>query len=768
MMNKILESKFREYGLITELSGSYIVLLEEKQKDSRWKYRVDTLIYQLSHYFGIMLEVIENSSEKMVLLPTTSEIEIESDNPLLCPINENWRGLIPFDKIKLEHFLPAVVEAISVAKKVHEIILSCPDPPTFENTLGHGFDNLDLSPEPNLHWILSVFYIYEDLCNSPETFKLAQEIEDKVMEYQNSIRFDRRLYDRVQKIQVPDVESNRRAYDDAIYSGKTAGYDLSSEKQEALKSLGKRLSELTLEYRNNVSQATNNVLFISNSPLPGVPERALQNMRGEDGIYEVTLQDVIYQDILEYCTSREIREKVYKSKVTRSFGGKYDNRGNCVEIANIELEIAKMLGFSRVSDKILGNKRMIDSTSGVYDFLGSLVVPIREAAERDMRELGKFIEDMEGSNFISEPWDYPYYLRLMEESLFNIYQEKLRDYFYYPRILEGVFWLANKLFEIEFIKIQDAPVYEDGVEVYEAYQRIQDEVEYLGILYIDPFMRTNKRPGAYCSNLAPQYLLNILPDNIIMDVRPHVLIVTNFEKSGRLSFEDVTTLLHEFGHSLKEILSEVGNPSQSGNNVCWDYVELASQFMENFAYEPEFLKRFAKDDSGNSIPLEYIESIRAKSNFMNGFSYLRQLKFCYLDMAWFGREDFISGIEEVKIIEDESGKNIKLPGNVILPDLELGEDICRHYNSGCQSTAFNHIFSGGYTAGYYSYLNAEILAADAFSAFGENPIDNRFEAFKFEEFILSTGDTADPMDLYIKFRGSVPSVEAFLKQKGLI
>lgn len=779
---QVLRSKFTEYGIIAEpfqytYRGIKIVIDYLKQADNEWLSRLKILQIQLYRHFGITMTFDEPWNQykrsdiqilRVAVAKRNPEILepkfINSDNPLLNPVNGNWRGLIPFDKIKLEHFMPAIREGIKTARKVHEIIASYPEEPTFYNTFGHRHDDLEILPEPNLDYIESIFSIYMNLCMSDETIELAKKIEAALTVYRNSIMFDRRIYDRALAINAerynhPLKINELRILNEVLHSGKDAGYDLSKEDQESLKKYKAKLSQLRIDYKGNMTNATNAVLLTVDD-LPGLPERSKQNMKKGDK-YNITLQEANFSDILEYCTDRHLREEVFKARNTRCYGGKFDNRKNCIEIVNTKLGIAKLLGYKNTAQKVLGYGRMRHNANEVFSLIGSMVIPAQEATARELKELKEFIKSKEGENFDPEPWDLAYYSRLLEESKFNINQEEIRKYFSFTKILQGVFWLAKELYNLDYKKVENAPVYEEGVEVYEIYRGKQ----YMGMLYVDPFMRDNKSGGAYCSNIISQGICNLGPR---ADIRPVTLIMTNFDHSGKLSFDEVQTLLHEFGHSLMEALSEVEYGSQSGNNVFWDYVELASQFMENFAYEKEFLTRFATDDEGNVIPQEYIESLKAKANFMTGHCYLRQLEFCYLDLAWFCKEDYIpeenldivGDIEKMALIDIPDGRGGKIK------QLRIPEK--KYYEAECHSTAFSHIFTGGYTAGYYSYINAEVLAADAFDAFGKDPIHNKEVADRFRRYILSAGDTEDPMELYKKFRGSEPGVEALLKQRGLL
>ena len=774
---KVLEAKFKEFGIIANpfkytYRGIKITIEYSKQADKEWLNRLRVLQVQLHRYFGITITFDEPwnqyAKQKKILRVATGKVDpeipspkfIDSDNPFLNPINNNWRGIIPFDCVKPEHFIPAAREAVKALRKAHEIVSSYPEEPNFYNSFGHRHDDLALAPEPSLQYIQSILSIYYQLCMSPEIVEIVKKVEMIVDVYCNSIMFDRRLYDRAlvinsERYNQPLKTTELRILDDVLNNGRH--FSLSKEDQEQMKKYKTKLSQLQIDYKSRVTESTNRIVKEVDS-LPGLPERALIRMRNSSGKYNITLQAANYEDIMEYCTDRKLREVVLKARCTRAFSGKYDNRKNCIEIFNTMLGISKLLGYSNTAERALSHGRMRKSVSDVMSFLSSMISPVLEAAKKEYNELLDFARSIEGEDFDLMPWDTEYYARQLREKKFNLNPEELRKYFSYDKMLQGVFWLAKQLYNLDYRKIEGAPVYAEGVEVFE----IMRGNQYMGILYIDPFMRSNKSPGAYCDNIFEQGILNV---GHRMDCRPVTLIMANFDPTGKMSFDDVQTLLHEFGHSLMEALSEVEYSSQSGNNVYWDYVELASQFMENFAYEREFLDKFATDESGNSIPQMYIDSLKAQTTFREGTSFLSQLEFCYLDMAWFSRDTFMpeTDLDIVKQVEDDSIKNIKV-GEKVIESLRINPG----WFSGCHSTAFSHIFSGGYTAGYYSYKNAEVLAADAFIAFGDDPIHNKEMADRFRRYILSAGDTDDPMELYKKFRGSEPGVDALLKQRGIL
>lgn len=777
-VSELVGSKLNEFGIKAKLliepdsKKSTFTIYPNNQVDRDWHLRLIILRKQLESYLNIDTMEIKDVDRILFVVRRNSSSKLrhlKSNNPLLNPINSNWRGVIPFDKIKLEHFLPAIKEGIEEAKAIHELIASNLSTPTFQNTFGHDYDYLGISMKPDLDYCRSVFSIYKCLCTTPETFTIANKVINELTRYHNSIRFDRRIYDRAlaidsEKYNEPLSNVELRMLNEVITSGKNAGYDLSEKDQHDLKDYNCLLSKYESAYENNATKATNAVVKVVED-IPGLPERALSNMRKEiDGktVYEITLQAANVSDIFDYCTDRELRKEIYNLRMSRAFGGEFDNRKLCLKLANLRLQITQKLGRKTIADNILSHNRMRKSTEDVMQFLGSLLIPFQNSARRDMQELNQFIAKVEGPDFDPQPWDYYYYTTKLQKEKFNLDPEEVRKYFSYKKILSGIFWLAKQLYNLDYIKI-DAPVYEEGVEVFE----IMRGSKYMGILYIDPFMRSNKTYGAYCDNIISQGICTI--DGVSYDNRPTTLIMTNIEPSGIMSFDDVQTLLHEFGHSLQETLSEVEYSTQSGNNVYWDYVELASQFMENFAYEDEFLERFATDDEGNVIPKEYIKSLKEQANFMKGSYYLRQLELCYIDMAWhtITKKFKLQDLDLVREVEHQALCNIKLPDGSIVPELRITD--CKKYtDSCCYSTAFTHIFSGGYTAGYYSYLNADVLAADAFKAFGDNPIHNKEMADRFRRYILSAGNTEDPMELYKKFRGSTPEVSAFLEQNGLL
>ncbi|MGL5272265.1 MAG: M3 family metallopeptidase, partial [Phocaeicola sp.] len=487
--------------------------------------------------------------------------------------------------------------------------------------------------------------------------------------------------------------------------------------------------------------------------LDGLPDSAIQaaaqtaNEKGEPGKWVFTLQAPSLLPFLKYSKVRELRKELFMAYNTQcTHSNEYNNETVVKELVNCRLELAQLLGYETYADYVL-QKRMAETTTAVYELLNRLLLAYKPTALQEVKEVEELARQTEGEDFILMPWDWAFYSEKLKNKTFQFNEEELRPYFELNSVKEGVFGLATQLYGITFTENKQIPTYHSDVKAYEV---LDKDGSFLSILYTDFHPRESKQSGAWMTSYKEQWK----EDGA--DSRPHVSITMNFTKPTEtapalLTFSEVTTFLHEFGHALHGIFANSTYQSLSGTNVYWDFVELPSQFMENFATEKEFLHTFAKHyQTGEQIPDELIEKIKESANFAVGYNCLRQISFGLLDMAWYTRTESFDG--KVSEYEKENTKNTQL-----LPSL----------TETCMSVQFSHIMAGGYSAGYYSYKWAEVLDADAFSLFQEKGIFNDKVAEQFRREVLSKGGSEHPMTLYKRFRGSEPSIDALLKRNGI-
>lgn len=488
------------------------------------------------------------------------------------------------------------------------------------------------------------------------------------------------------------------------------------------------------------------------SKLEGLPEwfkdeaASVAKSKGKDG-WVITLDYPSYIPFMKYAKNRDLRKELALAFGSRAFhNDELDNQENVLQIAKLRYQRAQLLGFKTHADFVL-QERMAETPEKVNSFLNELLEKAKPAAEREFRELENFAKDLEGIDQLQK-WDSAYYSEKLKQKLFNLDDEKLKPYFKLENVINGVFTVANKLYSLKFQEIDTVDKYHEDVKTYEV---TNENGEDIALFYADFHPRSGKRDGAWMTIYKNQYIKNG------QNERPHVSIVCNFTKPSEkepslLTFNEVTTLFHEFGHALHGMLANTTYPSLSGPNVYWDFVELPSQVLENWCYEKEALQLFARHyKTGETIPQEYIDKIKESANFLEGMATVRQLSFGMLDLSWHGIDP--TNVNNVKAHEKEVFEPTKL-----FPDVE----------SNCMSTAFSHIFQGGYSAGYYSYKWAEVLDADAFEYFTENGIFSKNIADKFRDNILSRGGTEHPMELYKRFRGKEPNPEALLRRAGLL
>ncbi len=670
-------------------------------------------------------------------------------NPLLTLFDT-----APFSKIKSEHFLPAIKNGISVAKKEIDQIVSNSDTPTFSNTI----EALEYSGEL-LDRVTSVFFNLNSAETNEEIQKIAQEASPLLSEFSNDIALNLDLFKRIETVyhQREELDLDPEQYTlltKRYKSFSRNGANLPEDKKEKLREIDKKLSILSLNFGENILAETNKfeMLLTNESDLEGLPEgakeaaKAMAEARNKKG-WLITLDYPSYIPFTTYAKKRELRKKLVLAFGAKGFhDDDLDNQENVLKIANLRHKRALVLGYTSHAHYIL-EERMAETPDKVFAFLNEILEKAKPAAEREFKQLEGFAKELDGIDHL-EKWDGAYYTEKLKQKLFNLDDEKLKPYFKLENVINGVFAVANKLFGLQFKETNEVDTYHEEVKTYNV---TNAEGNFISLFYADFHPRPGKRNGAWMTS----YKSQMRKDN--KNIRPHVSIVCNFtkptpSKPSLLTFNEVTTLFHEFGHALHGMLANTTYPGLSGTSVYWDFVELPSQILENWCYEKEALELFAKHyETVETIPMELVEKIKESSTFMEGMSTLRQLSFGLLDMSWHAQDP--SNITNVKEHEKKTFAETSLYPNV---------------EENCMSTAFSHIFQGGYSAGYYSYKWAEVLDADAFEYFKENGIFDKEVASKFMDNILSKGGTENPMKLYKRFRGQEPKPEALLKRAGLI
>lgn len=670
-------------------------------------------------------------------------------NPLLQSYNT-----APFSKIENKHFLPAITKLIEETKAEIDAITSNSDAPTFENTI----EALEFSGE-KLDRATSIFFNLNSAETNDEIQKLAQEISPMLTEFGNDMLLNEALFERVKAVynqkDTLDLNEEQQMLLDKKYKGFSRnGANLSEEKKKKLRKIDTELSKLKLTFGENVLAETNKFkLHITDEKdLSGLPEGVIEaasqtaEEKGKEG-WVFTLDYPSYVPFLTYADNRELRKKMAIAFGAKGFNNdEFDNQKNVLQIAQLRHKRTNLLGYKSHAHFVL-EERMAETPEKVKTFLNELLEKAKPAAKKEFEELTAFAKELDGIDHL-EKWDGAYYSEKLKQKLFNLDDEKLKPYFELKNVINGVFTVAQKLYGLHFKEVQNIDKYHPEVKTYEVED---DEGELVALFYADFHPRAGKRNGAWMTSYKPQQTKNGTND------RPHVSNVCNFtkptaSKPSLLTFNEVTTLFHEFGHALHGMLANTQYPSLSGTSVYWDFVELPSQILENWCYEKETLELFATHyKTGEVIPMEYVEKIKESATFLEGMATLRQLSFGMLDMAWHSQDP--SGINEVKAFEVAAFEDTQL-----YPDVK----------ENCMSTSFSHIFQGGYSAGYYSYKWAEVLDADAFAYFQQEGIFSKKVADKFKNFVLSQGGTMDPMELYIKFRGQKPDPEALLKRAGLL
>ncbi len=659
----------------------------------------------------------------------------------------------PFSKIKNEHFKPAIISGIENAKNDIDNITSNKDFPTFENTI----EALEFSGM-QLKRITSIFFNLNSSETNSEIQKIAQEVSPLLSDFANDIRLNSQLFEKVktiynQKNQLDLTPEQQTLLDNQYKMFVRNGANLSSSKKTKLRAIDQQLSKLSLKFGENVLAETNDfeLHLTDKQHLNGLPNGVIEaakliaESKNKKG-WIFTLDYPSYIPFMTYADERNLRKKMSIAFGAKAFrNNKNDNQKNVLEIVKLRHQRANLLGYKSHAHFVL-EERMAENPENVIDFLNDLLDKSKLAAKNDFKNLSDYAKKDGISDF--QKWDSSYYSEKLKKEKFDLDEELLKPYFKLENVLNGAFLIANKLFDISFTEINDIDKYHDEVKTYKV---TDNNNEFVAIFYTDFFPREGKRGGAWMTSFKDQWIQNS------KNSRPHISIVCNFTKPTKtkpslLTFNEVTTLFHEFGHALHGMLANTTYPSLSGTSVLWDFVELPSQLMENWCYEKEALHLFAKHyETNEPIPMELVKKIKDSSNFLEGMTTLRQLNFGLLDMNWHNNDP--SNITSVKDYEKNAFKDTQL-----FPDTA----------ENCMSTSFSHIFQGGYSSGYYSYKWAEVLDADAFEYFKEKGIFNKKVALKFKEHILSKGGTEKPMKLYKQFRGKKPDANALLKRAGLI
>lgn len=676
------------------------------------------------------------------------------NNPFLQPY-ATPHETVPFHLIRLEHYEPAIREGMRQEDEEIAAIVTNTEAPTFANTI------LPLAESGKLlERVTTVLFNLMSAETCDELEAIAEKMMPELSEHSNNISLNPELFARVKAVyeqrETLTLTPEERQLLEKTYDGfRRNGANLSDADKETYRRLSMELSTLTLRFSQNHLKETNRyeLVLTQAEQLKGLPPSAVEAAahtaaeKGKEG-WVITLQAPSYVPFMKYSDCRDLRRELYMAYNTQCTHDNEQNNFDIVrQLVNHRMELARLLGYTDYADYVL-RKRMAEDSAHVYRLLDDLLEAYTPAAHREVAEVEALARRLEGDDFQLMPWDFSYYSEKLKNEKYQFDEEALRPYFELSRVKEGVFGLATRLYGITFRRNPDIPVYHPDVDAYEVFDT---DGSYLAVLYTDFHPRAGKRSGAWMTSYKEQWT-----EADGTDSRPHVSVTMNFtkptaDKPALLTFSEVTTFLHEFGHALHGMFARTRFQSMSGTNVYWDFVELPSQFMENFAIEKDFLHTFARHYQTDApIPDEWIQRIVDASNFNVAYSCLRQVSFGLLDMAWYTRREPFSG--DVAAYERQAWQRAQL-----LPPVD----------GTCMSVQFGHIMSGGYSAGYYSYKWAEVLDADAFSVFKQHGIFDRTTADSFRQHILSKGGTEHPMTLYKRFRGQEPTIDALLKRNGI-
>ena len=677
-------------------------------------------------------------------------------NPFFEPYN-TLHDTVPFDKIRLEDFEEAFMEGIRRDDEQIEKTINNPEKPTFDNTI----INVDEDKDGYYDLLSRVSTVFSNMLSAEtndDLDALAQKLQPILTKHANDVRLNKRLFERVKAVHAHHrkLTPEEKMLLDNCYDGFVrSGALLDDEGKEKLRKLTEEAGMLSLQFSQNLLKENKayTLHITDGQQLEGLPDTAREaaamaaKEKGVEG-WVFTLDYPSYSPFMTYAADRGLRKQMYMARNTVcTHNNSENNLEICKRLVNLRREIAQLLGFKTYAEYAL-KRRMAGNARNVYKLLDDRIGAYKPTAEKEIGDIAKLAEKLEGKDFKVEPWDFSYYSHKLKLKKFNIDSEMLRPYFELSNVIKGVFGLANKLYGITFKENKDIQVYHPDVKAYEVFD---NDGSYLAVFYADFFPRKGKQGGAWMTQFQGQWI-----DRKGVNVRPHVSVVMNLtkpteDKPALLTLGEVETFLHEFGHSLHGMFANTRFESLSGTNVWWDFVELPSQFMENYSVEKDFLRTFAFHyQTGEPLPDELIGRIVKSRNFMAAYSCLRQVSFGLLDMAYYTKKDKFD--EDIIPFEKKAWKKAMVTEQ--LPDT-------------CMTVQFSHIMAGGYAAGYYSYKWAEVLDADAFSVFKKHGIFDRKTAQSFRDNILSKGGTEQPMTLYRRFKGGEPTIDALLKRNGI-
>ena len=704
------------------------------------------------------------------------------NNPFYTRHYQTPHETAPFQEIQIEDYEPAILEGIRQDDAFIQAIIDNPEPPTFDNTIAvTTIDDL-------LERVTKVFFNLLSAETNDEMDALAQKMSPILTEHANNIMFNKRYFERVKTVweryqagEERELTAEEKMLLEKAYDGFIrAGVALDDEHQARLREINNEMSLLSLQFsQNNLKETNAYELHITDeADLSGLPDSARDaaalaaQEHGKEG-WVFTLHAPSYGPFITYADNRELRRQMYMAKNTLCIkDNEYNNEAIVSRIVNLRRERAQLLGYKTFADLVL-KERMAENADNVYRLLDQLLDAYIEPARKELQEIEDIARKCEGNDFDLQPWDFSYYGHKLKMERYNIDAEMLRPYLELSRVKEGVFGLATRLYGITFVENKDIPVYHPDVQAFDV---LDKDGSFLAVLYTDFHPRKGKQSGAWMTSYKEQWIGPDIDESVLRDYaakdqpvlipptdpstwknsRPHVSLVMNFTKPTEtkpalLTLGEVETFLHEFGHALHGIFANTRFASLSGTNVYWDFVELPSQLMENFAVEPDFLNTFARHyETDEPIPQDLIDRIIASRNFQVAYACIRQVSFGLLDMAYYTLTEPFNA--DVRTFEHEAWKRAQLfkevPGT-------------------CMTVQFGHIMSGGYAAGYYSYKWAEVLDADAFSVFKQHGIFDRATAQRFRDCLLSRGGTEHPMTLYKRFRGQEPTIDALLERNGI-
>lgn len=681
-----------------------------------------------------------------------------SNNPIFAEYKTPY-GAYPFDTIGEEHYREAFAIALKEKRAEIDAIINNPEEPTFENTILA----LERAGE-KMEQVCGVFYNLLHANSTDELMQISEELVPELSALSTYILFSAPLFERIRSVyerreQLDLDEEAMRLLTNCYEGFAENGANLPQAQKDRLEVLSQELSQATLLYgQNNLKDQKRYRLHLTDpQDVEGLPdslltlssEQAKREGKDEGWLFDLTAPS--YVPFMQHCKHSHLRKEVYLAKLgIGAKGDEYDNKALIRQIVNGRLEEAQILGYPSFAHYAL-HKRMAKSPDKVYKLLDELLEAYRPTAVEELEMISAFARE-EGATDTLEPWDWSYWAEQYKQRHFQLEDDMFRPYFALDAVIDAVFGLATTLYGISFVERKDIPVYHPDVKVFEV---LDEDKSYLGLLYTDFFPREGKRSGAWMNNFQEQYHTADGQDH-----RPHIVLVMNFtpptsKQPSLLTAGEVHTFLHEFGHALHGMFSKLRYASLSGTGVARDFVELPSQLMENWLGQRPWLTSFAKHyQTGEAIPQELLDRSKRAKHFLVGYACLRQLSFGYLDMAWHSITAPLPEDLSVKQYEVEAWAKA-----MVLPEAP---------EEAIMSTSFGHIFSGGYSAGYYGYKWAEVLDADAFSLFKERGIFDRVTAQSFRDNILSQGDRREPMDLYVAFRGQEPTIEALLRRDGIL